>query len=343
MQTTPEIQDLREASSAPSPESSVSSTTLLANDHDQITAEKPAIPVRLAGEKSSTRDSTIELPNPLYQANAPPGMSATDEEILHSPGSSGSGLFITDQETVENQDTVSPPTGEVTSDIEDRMLQPVKSTAIPKPEMNSETEKGLFSGAPEILDQFRAQCRSWSYYGDRDRQMDDVFFACRRLGLNRNGKKLSAYLSERPSAQDSNNIEIPTTWTMDNAKDLVNAIQQIRNSDEHAKIHKAFAQMRLYDIVQKQVKSGLVKIKTKSKRVAKHLVVLDDMARAKVPTASETRKDQVSAEHQRAYHAGKRWVDVCQSFGGSSTVLVFVTSGMHTFSPLPRAWPLTMP
>ena len=200
------------------------------------------------------------------------------------------------------------------------------NTPLTAQERRYETETGITMGLPRIVDAIKEQCRIWTSHGDRERQIDEIFYACRFLEFGRAQTKLLRHLV---SQREDNAIkmQMPTTWDMYNEADIITAITKIGDHGDHAKIQKAFAQIKLYDLVQSRI-SSTPPIKGDGIHLADHMIVLHDMAKAAVGKQSEENERVYDAAHKRAYSAGKQWVETCGWFGGRGTVLVFITAGV---------------
>ncbi|KAG8526427.1 uncharacterized protein KY384_000020 [Bacidia gigantensis] len=149
-----------------------------------------------------------------------------------------------------------------------------------------------------------------------------------KLWLQRKGAKLYEYLADRKESKGQADFDLPSTWDMDDPIDLLKAIDIIRGTGFHYKIHKAFAQMTLARLVEKE-SEDYCDIRHPSSRhnmkLAPHLCVLENIAVQESPHMSETGLKAKEGELKNAYRQGKRWLEVCEEFGGSGAVLVFVT------------------
>ena len=199
-------------------------------------------------------------------------------------------------------------------------------TAQVKAAKQYEIEVGITMCTPEVIEVFKAQCRQWSKHPDGERHVDAVFRACGALQFEHAQEILLEYLEER-QMEDTFTMKMPATWNMSNEDEIMDAVGSFEDSEDHFKIHKIFAQMNLFSLVQsKQRSPGFAK--GKGTRVAEYKVVLHEMSRAGARGRSDEKKKRRQAKAERAYAGGQRWHSVCEWFGGPGTVLVFVTAGI---------------
>lgn len=260
-------------------------------------------------------DQAVAGPPPSYSSLViiPSNYEVSDESIFP------------DAMELSEQSRTPSPHDEIVADAE--LGETMETQQILTPKACPKTELGLFRNEVEVLKEFRAHCIPWfNGYKDKEEQWGSVLIAVRRLKQQRTGDKLLAYLKNRPISQGSYKLDIPATWDMLKTNDLVDAIGQIKSSDKHSKIHKAYAQMRLFKVVNDKVDGGLVKALNPGEHLSDHLIVINNMAEKKAGMASEKIKKGLRGELKHGYQAGRRWQSVCNWFGGPATVLVLVTA-----------------
>lgn len=140
--------------------------------------------------------------------------------------------------------------------------------------------------------------------------------------------ELLKYLDARPEPRDgaaTMPAVIPQTWDMHDSLEIVDALKLITSNDEHSKVHRVFAQMRLFDVVQTQTENAIPKGKGSGRHVAEHLIVLEEMAKKVAGKEPPTSRAKIETRYASAYLAGKRWRQLVDWFGGDGIVLVFIT------------------
>ena len=160
---------------------------------------------------------------------------------------------------------------------------------------------------------------------ERARQFDDVLKHCQKLDIFLVRGQLLEFLRTRPRKHTSN-LELPATWNMSEEDDIVEAITIIGRNGKNAKVHCAFAQMKLFSLIEKRVANGKNRLKVTGKR-NKTVVAIEELAIKGAEGECDKWKRNLIRSRREAYFGGKRWNEVCEYFGGTSTVLVFVTAG----------------
>lgn len=117
---------------------------------------------------------------------------------------------------------------------------------------------------------------------------------------------------------------------MHNSLEIGDALKLITSNDEHSMVHRVFAQMRLFDVVQTQTKTTILKTKGSGRHVAEHLIVLEEMAKKVAGKEPLTLRAKIETRYASAYLAGKRWRQLVDSYGGDGIVLIFITRSMFS-------------
>lgn len=188
-----------------------------------------------------------------------------------------------------------------------------------------EIERGITMCDPEVIQAFKALYRQYSNHPEGERHFDAVFRACGALQFEHAQSSLLEHLEER-QVEKSVTTRMPATWNMSNEDEIIDAIGVLEDTEDHFKIHKIFAQMNLFSLVQSKQRAPTLG-RGRGTRIAEYKVVLHEMSQAGAKGKSDEKKKRRQARAERAYAGGQRWHSVCEWFGGPGTVLVFVTAG----------------
>ncbi len=196
-------------------------------------------------------------------------------------------------------------------------------------ERRNAKEIGITMGSPAVLALIRVDCLSWQGWHDykhRKSNLDDIFNICTRFNFDIVKHKLLRYLTSRPAptSSDTPATPIPSTWNMSKTVDIVNALQIIGSNDKHAKIHRAYAQMKLFAMVNANTTSAIV-VKGTGKHISERLIYLEVLARREA--ATDSMQESMEKQYVAAYSAGKRWSELVEWFGGIGSILIIVTLG----------------
>ena len=212
---------------------------------------------------------------------------------------------------------------------ENSQIKPPKSKVPTAYEM----ELGLVRGKEEILKLVMDMCMPLapSYRANKlfskDNELRVMFNLCRKLPLRMVKAWLLRELESRIEVP-GNRTEIPSTANLSNSSEIFNALQCIRMTTVNAKIHRAYGQMRLFESVQGDIKTGKVPNDYLGHGVSAHKVILKKAACRAAGNVSEKERRDRENHFDYEYDAGKRWLDVCDWFGGPGIVLIFVTTGV---------------
>ena len=139
--------------------------------------------------------------------------------------------------------------------------------------------------------------------------------------------RLVRYLNNR-QAKMGIQPETPATWTMSEPQHILGALNTIKTICDHAQIHRAFGQMRLYLLVHQKLESGHKPVQSgKGKPRLPEKLYLEELARREAGPVSEEEIEARFHDYHSEYQAGRRWLEVADWFGGPGIVLVFITAG----------------
>ena len=293
--------------------------------------------------QTDTERTTVSLAAD-QQADAAPG-SAHDKSppISMSPPNASDSILVSSNGTEQSQQSPrdSEDAANSNDDIDrDHAIPDASSTIVHSAVRTAfEIEVAITRGDPSVLKPIRAHFLKQSPFRNQESHIDSVLDTCRKFDFAQI-KRALLYFFEGRRANASSNMSIPSTWDMHDTTEIISAIEIIGNNSDHAKIHRAFAQMRLYTIVQQQLSSALV-TRGRGRHIALHLVILDGMAAAQSTGTSEQEKLRTKKTYkdlEAAYRAGKHWLQVADWFGGVGILFVFVLRGeiAWTLAAVPR-------
>ena len=208
-------------------------------------------------------------------------------------------------------------------------------TGAPGPNLDRlwETELGLTGNVADIIKPMKEHCKTFRQFDGRRRinereEINEIFTECNRhLFFETVKRDLLTYLRDRKVVPGSR-IEIPSTWEMTDPSEIFSAIKTITSKSKDAKIHRAYAQMKLRFSIDEKIEKGFKPVfHGKMSEAANYLEELGIKAAGKV-SHGEIKKSV--NDHVLTYNAGKRWLEVADWFGGPGVAIVFVIAGMYT-------------
>ena len=206
----------------------------------------------------------------------------------------------------------------------------VANTAlISSQDMRDIKEVGITSGFPAVIAPIKTHCMRFSSHRYRESHIDDILSVCTRLNFDIVKHKLLGYLAGRPEPTSRPKAATTplSTWEMHDPMEIVKALQIIGSDDQHSKVHRVFAQMRLYDMVKSKSESnGILTSQGSGKHVSGHLIVLENLAKRRAGDDSIAAQESMERRYTTSYFAGKRWSELAAWFDGVGIVLVFITS-----------------
>lgn len=114
-------------------------------------------------------------------------------------------------------------------------------------------------------------------------------------------------------------VDIPLSCDVQDPSEILRILRKIDRFVQEPKTHKAFAQMRLF---------GIIETKVEKEKYSGYQQVIDGLARNDVGSdASKDFKEKVT-RYRTNYHAGRKWLEVSESFGGTGIVFIFIVTGM---------------
>ena len=192
---------------------------------------------------------------------------------------------------------------------------------------------------PQVKASIEAHCcnsfaaESKSQREKLSKEVDNVFSTVEQLDFLVVKARLLEYLKERREKSGSK-LETPSTWTMSEPRQILGALRTLKTISNDANIHRAFGQMKLLGLVeskveaQKQLESGHDTIRQcKGKQRGACYTYLEELARKEAGTASKHETASIYRFYLSEYHAGERWLEVAETFGGLGIVLIFITAG----------------
>lgn len=187
-------------------------------------------------------------------------------------------------------------------------------------------EVGLPMRRPEIEAHVKAHCLTLKPWKSRPKfdihhEIADVLDKCRLLEFYSVRQELHHYLEDR-AKMPGKKLLVRTDWKMSNPGEIFDALQTIKTNTSDAKIHRAYGQTMLFSSVSELVDQGYVS--TVKGHLFEHTEILKELAYKKAGPVSHAEKERMYSSYLHEYHAGKRWKDVIDGFGGSGIVLVFV-------------------
>ena len=120
-------------------------------------------------------------------------------------------------------------------------------------------------------------------------------------------------------------IEMPSTWSMSDPEEVFNALKTIHLNSQDCKIHRAYGQIHLYELVE-ETRAHEVTHAT-SRQGSGRIALLDKMAKDSAGDVSKKETNRMKRNFQSESAAGKRWLKIFQLFGNSGIVLIFVCGG----------------
>ena len=120
---------------------------------------------------------------------------------------------------------------------------------------------------------------------------------------------------------------IPLSCDVDDASEVLRILRKIDRFDQEPKTHKAFAQMRLFKIIEA----------TAHKDGSDYHKVIDKLAQNDVGSHVSKEFAEKVKEYHIDYHKGRKWLQLSESFGGTGIVfIIIIVSGMfESFQSLP--------
>ena len=200
-------------------------------------------------------------------------------------------------------------------------------------------EVGIIRRDPQIIARIenhccKAQGSEWDCHsGNPKKELSELLNAIEQLDFYFVKTRLVRYLNNR-QAKMGIQPETPATWTMSEPQHVLGALRTLGAICDDTHIHRAFAQMRLYLLVQKKLESGFKPIYSgKGKARLPENLYLEKLAREEAGPVSEEEIKASYHDYHSEYQAGKRWLEVADWFGGPGIVLVFITAGISSFDP----------
>lgn len=189
-------------------------------------------------------------------------------------------------------------------------------------------EVGLPMRTPAIEAFVKAHCLTLKPWKPRPKfdihhEIADVIEKCRLLEFYKVRQDLHQYLENR-AKMPGRKLLARTDWNMSNPGEILDALQTVKTNTFDSKIHRAYGQTKLFSSVNDQVDGGY-KSSVKG-HLFDHTEILEELALKKAGPVSHAERKRMSDSYLYEYHAGKRWKDVIDGFGGSGIVLVFVTA-----------------
>ncbi|KAL9638685.1 MAG: hypothetical protein Q9164_001393 [Protoblastenia rupestris] len=147
---------------------------------------------------------------------------------------------------------------------------------------------------------------------------------------------LVEHLTNRLKVKEYINIddmEMPATWTMSDPGEIFRAIHGIMMASIDGKIHRALGEMILFHLVNATVEKRTTLPLVAQPHLFDHADVLEDLAREAAGHVSDKEVKKKTNHFKHSYYAGKKWLEIVESFGGNGIVLIFVIAG--TFRTIP--------
>ena len=218
-----------------------------------------------------------------------------------------------------------------------QLLQEISQTNTAKSKAPTayEMELGLVRGEEETQKLIMDKCmplspshRAYRWFS-KENELQVLFHVCRKLPLRIVKAWLLRELKSRIEVP-GNRTEIPSTANMSNPSDILDALQCIKMTTINSKIHRAYGQMRLFESVEGDVKSGKVRNDSLKHGASLQRAILRKAAvRAAGNVSQKERRDRENHFYYE-HDAGEKWLDVCDWFGGPGIVLIFVIAGVST-------------
>ena len=198
-------------------------------------------------------------------------------------------------------------------------------------------EIGIIRRDPQIIAPIenhccKAQGGEWNCHsGNPKKELNELLNTIEQLDFHLAKDRLVRYLNNR-RARMGIQPETPATWTMSEPQHVLGALRTLGVICDDAHIHRAFAQMRLYLLVQQKLESGHKPIHSgKGKARLPENIYLEELARREAGPVSEEEIEASFHDYHSEYQAGRRWLEVADWFGGPGIVLVFITAGISGF------------
>ena len=205
-------------------------------------------------------------------------------------------------------------------------------------------EVGIIRRDPEYITPIENHCSKaqgdeWNCHsGNPKRELSELLNSIEQLDFHLAKDQLVKYLNKR-QAKMGIQSETPATWSMSEPQHVLGALRTIRAICDDANIHRAFAQMKLYLVVQQKLESGHKPIHSgKGKPRLPQTLYLEELARREAGPVSEEEIEAIFHDYHSEYQAGRRWLEVADWFGGPGIVLVFITAGISGFDKEERMY-----
>ena len=196
-------------------------------------------------------------------------------------------------------------------------------------------EIGIIRRDPQIIAPIenhccKAQGGEWNCCsGNPKKELTELLNTLEQLDFHFVKDRLVRYLNNR-QAKMGIQPETPATWTMSEPQHVLGALRTLGAICDDTHIHRAFAQMRLYLLVQQKLESGHKPIYSgKGKARLPENIYLEELARREAGPVSKEEIEASYHDYHSEYQAGRRWLEVADWFGGPGIVLVFITAGIN--------------
>ena len=305
-----EIARLKEATRSPGP----ANASLDVSEPSTPSAPTPATAVPAITEPATPNPAITESAT-VEPASIEPAITEQDSTLLVAP--------VVEHDPPPAYTEVAAPISEFVRTI---------------PSLCPEVTLGLLRGNQEILEHFRKHFRtSVAYRKKRAKEYEDflnaVFEKVHRLACQLRGRKLKEHLDDQPGVLTGPK-QLPETSTTDSIAELVDKIDVMIATGIKDKTLKAQFQMQLAkktdEEVERQLSTGC--ITAGDHPFALYLNVLGSLAKQRA-NGSKTAQKELKTKYAHMYQAGRKWIQVCEWFGGSGTVLVWITAGTRPPSP----------
>ena len=297
-------------------------------------------------------EPTAMDPVPRRPYTVPTSAQEQHPPILNGSSKTPGYTLARSDRTTSSHDGVDAAGSDIDSDEDDIALDVSSNAVIPASRTAFETEVGIVRGDPKVLHPLKAHCLTLStsqhqasQYQESD--IDSILETCKKFDFTPVKHALLSFFSDRRANAASTTMSIPSTWDMGNPTDIISAIEVIGINSHHAKIHRAYAQAKLYSMVQEQVNSRAPVTTTTTDnahgRRAPHLVILNGMAAAESTGAPTSEQEKLQIQEtfhnlESAYRAGKHWLQVAEWFGGEGIIFVFILRSKLCKRSLATPW-----
>ena len=164
------------------------------------------------------------------------------------------------------------------------------------------------------------------------REMDFVLEQIFKLEFFTMGENLVRHLHDRvkiiqrAAGAGMLEVSLPATWTMDNPTEIFRAVESLQQTGYTIQIHRAFAEICLWRAVgaraDQKSANGIAK---NNKSV--HISILEKLGGEAAGDISQKEVESTRRQFINAYHAGQRWANIAEAFGGLGTILIFIAAG----------------